>query len=76
MKNLRIVHCGIFNEFDNGNFFYGLERKISHGLHQNGHFVYDFSYRDWEKNLRFFGVKNSGLKKMNQKLIEICKRKI
>lgn len=73
MKNLRVIHCGIFNEFDDGNFFYGLERKISHGLHQNGHFIYDFSYRDWEKNLRFFSVKNSGLKKMNQKLIEICK---
>lgn len=73
MKTLRIVHCGIFNEFDNGRFFYGLERKISHGFHQNGHFVYDFSYRDWERNLRKFGIKNSGLEKMNNKLIEICK---
>lgn len=39
MKNLRIVHCGIFNEFDDGNFFYGLERKISHGLHQNRNLI-------------------------------------
>lgn len=70
---MRIVHCGIFNEFDDGNFFYGLERKISHGLNQNGHFVYDFSYRDWERNLRFCGLKNTGLKKMNKKLINICK---
>lgn len=70
---MRIVHCGIFNEYDDGNFFYGLERKISHGLHQNRHFVYDFSYRDWERNLRKFGIKNSGLKKMNEKLINICK---
>ncbi|ASM36785.1 glycosyltransferase [Campylobacter sputorum] len=70
---MRIVHCGIFNEYDDGNFFYGLERKISHGLHQNGHFVYDFSYRDWERSLRIFGIKNSGLKNMNQKLINICK---
>lgn len=72
-QNLKIVHCGIFNEKDNGNFFYGLERKISHGLSQNGHFVYDFSYRDIERNSRFLGIKDSGLKKMNDKLIQICK---
>ncbi|MFK2823806.1 glycosyltransferase [Arcobacter sp. YIC-80] len=72
-KHLKIVHCGIFNEKDNGNFFYGLERKISHGFIQNGHFVYDFSYRDIERNNRTFGVKDSGLKKMNLSLIEICK---
>lgn len=72
-KHYKIVHCGIFNEKDNGNFFYGLERKISHGLIQNGNFVYDFSYRDVERNSRFLGIKDSGLKKMNQKLIEICK---
>lgn len=71
-KHYKIVHCGIFNEKDNGNFFYGLERKISHGLIQNGHFVYDFSYRDVERNLRFIGMKDSGLKKMNKKLIDIC----
>ena len=72
-KHYKIVHCGIFNEKDNGNFFYGLERKISHGLIQNGHFVYDFSYRDIERNSRFLGIKDSGLKKMNQKLINVCK---
>ena len=72
-KHYKIVHCGIFNEKDNGNFFYGLERKISHGLIQNGHFVYDFSYRDVERNSRILGLKDSGLKKMNKKLIDICK---
>ena len=70
-KHYKIVHCGIFNEKDNGNFFYGLERKISHGLIQNGHFVYDFSYRDVERNSRFLGLKDSGLKKMNKKLIDM-----
>lgn len=72
-RHYKIVHCGIFNEKDDGNFFYGLERKISHGFIQNGHFVYDFSYRDIERNSRFLGIKDSGLKKMNQKLIDICK---
>ena len=49
-KHYKIVHCGIFNEKDNGNFFYGLERKISHGLIQNGHFVYDFSFAIYSSN--------------------------
>ena len=31
-KHYKIVHCGIFNEKDNGNFFYGLERKTSPSL--------------------------------------------
>ncbi|CZE48781.1 glycosyltransferase [Campylobacter geochelonis] len=73
MKSLKIVHCGIFNHNVNGSFFYGLDRKISHGLIQNGHFVYEFSYRDVERNLRICGLKNSGLKKMNDKLVDICK---
>ena len=72
MRSLKIVHCGIFNEYDDGSFFYGMERKISHGLIRGGHFVYDFSYRDWERSLRFCGLKNSGLKKMNAKLVRIC----
>ena len=72
MRSLKIVHCGIFNEYDDGSFFYGMERKISHGLVRGGHFVYDFSYRDWERSLRFCGLKNSGLKKMNAKLVRIC----
>ena len=72
MRSLKIVHCGIFNEYDDGSFFYGMERKISHGLVRGGHFVYDFSYRDWERSLRFCGLKNSGLAKMNAKLVRIC----
>ena len=72
MRSLKIVHCGIFNEYDDGSFFYGMERKISHGLIRGGHFVYDFSYRDWERSLRFCGLKNSGLEKMNAKLVRIC----
>jgi len=70
---LKILHCGIFYEYRKGEFFYSMDRKISHGLSQNGHLVYDFSYRDIEKNLRTFGIKGSGNKKMNERLIEIAK---
>lgn len=73
MSSLKIVHCGIFNEKDNGNFFYGLERKITHGFIQNGHFVYNFSYRDEERCLRIFGLKSRSTKQMNLKLIDICR---
>ncbi|MDA3052772.1 glycosyltransferase [Campylobacter sp. JMF_01 NE2] len=73
MRSLKIVHCSIFNEFNDGNFFYGVDRRVSHGLVRNGHFVYDFSYRDWERHLRFAKIKNTGLSKMNKKLIKICK---
>lgn len=72
MKSLKIVHCGIFGEYKDAEFFYSMDRKISHGLNQNGHLVYDFSYRDWERSLRFLGIKNSGLKKMQDKLVQIC----
>ncbi len=53
-KHYKIVHCGIFNEKDNGNFFYGLERKISHGLIQKTVFWYMiFSHKD-EINYVFY----------------------
>lgn len=73
MKPLKIVHCAIFNEKTNAREFYSQDRKISHGLHQNGHFVYDFSYRDAERSMRVLGLKKLSTDKMNQKLIEICK---
>lgn len=71
-QNLKIVHCAIFSEFKYGQTFYDMDRKISHGLIQNGHFVYDFSYRDNEKINRKLGIKNSGISKMNTNLIKLC----
>lgn len=72
-KNLKILHCAIFSELKFGETFYDMDRKISHGLIQNGHFVYNFSYRDNEKVNRTFGIKKSGINKMNNNLIKICK---
>ncbi|RAZ22723.1 glycosyltransferase [Campylobacter hyointestinalis] len=73
MKSLKIVHCAIFNEKTGGKEFYSQDRKITHGLNQNGHLVYDFSYRDVERGMRIFGLKKLSTDKMNKKLIEICK---
>lgn len=72
-KFLKIVHCANFSYFKNGEVFYATDRKITHGLMSQGHFVYDFSYRDQERAQRFFGMKKKSIAKMNQDLIETCK---
>jgi hypothetical protein len=69
--SLKIVHCANFSESKNGAVFYAIDRKISNGLIRNGHFVYDFSYREIAKSLAFFKSKKFGAKKMNQALIKV-----
>jgi len=70
MRNLRIVHCANFSESKFGQVFYSIDRKITNGLIRNGHFVYDFGYREVAKNLTFLKRKKLGAKKMNEKLLE------
>lgn len=71
-KTLKIVHCANFSYFKNGEVFYATDRKITHGLMSQGHFVYDFSYRDQAKAQRFLGFKNKSIELMNQDLIKTC----
>lgn len=73
MDKLKIIHCANFSYFKNGEVFYATDRKISHGLMHQGHFVYDFSYRDQAKAQRVIGFKKKSIEKMNQDLIETCK---
>ncbi|HSQ87817.1 hypothetical protein, partial [Romboutsia sp.] len=70
MKSLKVVHCANFSESKLGQVFYSIDRKITNGLIRNGHFVYDFSYREVAKNSTFLKRKKLGTKKMNQKLID------
>lgn len=72
-KQLKIVHCANFSYFKNGEVFYATDRKVTHGLMSQGHFVYDFSYRDQAKAQRFLGFKKKSVEKANQDLIETCK---
>lgn len=72
-KYLKIVHCSNFSYFQNGKVFYAIDRKISYGLISQGHFVYDFSYRDIARIQRFLGFKKRSIDKMNQDLITTCK---
>lgn len=70
MKSLKIVHCANFSESKFGQVFYAIDRKITNGLIRNGHFVYDFSYREVARNVTFLKRKKMGAKKMNEKLLE------
>ena len=70
MNSLKVVHCANFSESKLGQVFYSIDRKITNGLIRNGHFVYDFSYREVAKNSTFLKRKKLGTKKMNQKLID------
>ncbi len=70
MNTLRIVHCAHFSESKYGAVYYAIDRKLSNGLIRNGHFVYDFSYREIAKNSTFFKSKKFGIKKLNTALLE------
>ena len=72
-ESLKIVHCANFSNFKNGSSYYSMDRKITYGLIQNGHFVYDFSYRDVAKARRFLRFKKKSIQFMNQDLIDTCK---
>ncbi|GIT98467.1 glycosyltransferase [Sulfurovum sp. TSL1] len=70
MKSLKVLHCANFSESKLGQVFYSIDRKITNGLIRNGHFVYDFSYREVAKNSTFLKRKKLGRTKMNEKLLE------
>lgn len=74
MRRLRIVHCANFSESKLGKVFYAIDRKISNGLIRNGHFVYDFSYREIARASAFLKRKKWGASKMNEKLLETIRQ--
>jgi len=67
---MKIVHIANFSESKNGAVYYAIDRKLTNGLIRNGHFVYDFSYREISKALTFFKSKKPGAKKMNKALLK------
>jgi hypothetical protein len=69
---MRILHAAIFNTRKYGADMYATDRKISAGLVRDGHFVYDFSYRDICRNESFFRTSRFGGRKMNRKLLKAC----
>lgn len=73
MDKLKIVHCANFSYPKNGEVYYSTDAKITHGFIQNGHMVYDFSYRDQAKLHRFLGFKKKSIEQMNLDLVETCR---
>jgi len=69
---MRILHVANFNTYKYGSDLYATDRKISSGLIQNGHFVYDFSYRDVCRNESLFKTTKFGTAKVNKKLLQAC----
>ncbi len=65
---MNILHVANFNLFNYGSSYYAIDRKLSNGLIRNGHFVYDFSYRDVARSETIFRTKKMGVKPMNEKL--------
>jgi hypothetical protein len=66
---MKILHVANFSESKFGQVFYSIDRKITNGLIRNGHFVYDFSYREVARNESFFKRKKAGSIKMNERLL-------
>lgn len=70
---MRILHVANFGDLKYGEYYYSTDHKISLGLIRNGHYVYNFSYRDiarcesWLKSTRF------SCNIPNAKLIQTCK---
>ncbi len=70
MKSLKIIHCANFNESKNGAVYYAIDNKLSNGFIRNGHFVYNFSYREIARNSTIFKSKKFGIKNVNNNLIK------
>jgi len=68
---MRIVHVVNFNNNKYGADLYSTDRKISAGMIRNGHFVYDFSYRDVYRNESLFQTTRLCTNTVNKKLSKL-----
>ena len=67
---LRILHCAMFSVNKYGANYYSGHTRLSNGFIRNGHFVYNFSYRDVAREEAPLGIKELGMKKMNKRFVE------
>lgn len=70
----RILHICNLNIFRYGKSYYSTDWKIRNGLIQNGHHVYDFSYREVARKESPFGTTRFGIRRMNRRLLETIER--
>lgn len=70
---MKILHIANFGFNKQGAHFYCTDRKVSAGLTQNGHFVYDFSFRDMARMGTIFKTKKLGANWANKEVLAIVK---
>lgn len=70
---MKVLHVANFSLWKFGRRFYTIDRKLSLGLAELGHFVYDFSYRDVARHLSVFRAKSMGARAMNRALLDTVK---
>ena len=68
---MKILHIANFGYNKQGAHYYCTDRKISAGLIENGHFVYDFSFRDMSRMGTIFKTKKLGAGWANQQVLKI-----
>ncbi len=68
---MKILHIANFGFNKQGTHFYSTDRKISAGLIENGHFVYDFSFRDMARMGTIFKTKKLGASWANKEILKI-----
>lgn len=68
---MKILHIANFGFNKQGTHFYCTDRKISAGLIENGHFVYDFSFRDMARMGTIFKTKKLGANWANKEILKI-----
>lgn len=66
---LRILHVANFERFKYGQWYMGLDSKLSYGFVQLGHCAEPFSHRDVARAESLLKSKKGGTKKMNQRLL-------
>lgn len=71
---MKILHVANFSDGKFGASYYCTDRKISNGFIRNGHFVYDFSYRDIARYLNPLSSTKLGRKAMVTAFLEAVKR--
>jgi len=68
---MKILHIANFGFNKQGAHFYCTDRKISAGLIENGHFVYDFSFRDMSRMGTVLKTKKLGANWANKEILKI-----
>lgn len=68
---MKILHISNFAFNKHGQRYYSIDRKVSAGLIENGHFVYDYSFRDMARLGTIFKTKKLGAGVANKEVLEI-----